>query len=305
MLELPPLDHALLPAGIRARFVPGINGLRCTCWRPASRGSPACCCCTAFPELAYSWRKVMPAAGRGRLPRRRARPARLRPHHRLGRRLRRRPRARSACSTWCATRSGWSPRSGYRTVAAVVGHDFGSPVAAWCALVRPDVFRSRGADERAVRRPARAAVRHGDSAARQRAASDIHAALAALDAAAQALPVVLLDARRRTTTCGTARRACTPSCAPTTTTRAPTGRQNKPLPLAGWTAEELAKMPTYYIMDLDKGMAETVAPDMPSRSRDRRLPVAARQRARRLQPRSTTAPASRAGCSGTAAAPRG
>ena len=31
---------------------------------------------------------------------------------------------------------------GYHSVAAVVGHDFGSPVAAWCALVRPDVFRS-------------------------------------------------------------------------------------------------------------------------------------------------------------------
>jgi pimeloyl-ACP methyl ester carboxylesterase len=31
---------------------------------------------------------------------------------------------------------------GYRSVAAVVGHDFGSPVAAWCALLRPDVFRS-------------------------------------------------------------------------------------------------------------------------------------------------------------------
>jgi pimeloyl-ACP methyl ester carboxylesterase len=31
---------------------------------------------------------------------------------------------------------------GYRQVAAVVGHDAGSPVAAWSALVRPDVFRS-------------------------------------------------------------------------------------------------------------------------------------------------------------------
>ena len=27
-------------------------------------------------------------------------------------------------------------------VAGVVGHDFGSSVAAWCALVRPDIFRS-------------------------------------------------------------------------------------------------------------------------------------------------------------------
>jgi pimeloyl-ACP methyl ester carboxylesterase len=31
---------------------------------------------------------------------------------------------------------------GYCSVAAVIGHDFGSPVAAWCALLRPDVFRS-------------------------------------------------------------------------------------------------------------------------------------------------------------------
>jgi hypothetical protein len=29
-------------------------------------------------------------------------------------------------------------------------------------------------------------------------------------------------------------------------------------------AEELAKMPTYYIMDFDKGMAETVASVMPT-----------------------------------------
>src|SRR5260370_41584426 len=31
---------------------------------------------------------------------------------------------------------------GYRHIDAVLGHDFGSSVAAWCALVRPAVFRS-------------------------------------------------------------------------------------------------------------------------------------------------------------------
>ncbi|CAA7264304.1 unnamed protein product [Cyclocybe aegerita] len=31
---------------------------------------------------------------------------------------------------------------GYTSVEAVVGHDFGSPVAAHCALIRPDVFKS-------------------------------------------------------------------------------------------------------------------------------------------------------------------
>jgi pimeloyl-ACP methyl ester carboxylesterase len=39
---------------------------------------------------------------------------------------------------------------------------------------------------------------------------------------------------------------------------------NKPFPLSSWTADELAKMPTYYIMELDKDMAATVAPEMPS-----------------------------------------
>jgi pimeloyl-ACP methyl ester carboxylesterase len=39
---------------------------------------------------------------------------------------------------------------------------------------------------------------------------------------------------------------------------------NQPFPLKGWTAQELAKMPTYYIMDLAEGMAQTVAREMPS-----------------------------------------
>jgi pimeloyl-ACP methyl ester carboxylesterase len=40
--------------------------------------------------------------------------------------------------------------------------------------------------------------------------------------------------------------------------------ENRPHPLKGWTAEELAKLPRYYIMDLDKNMAETVASHMPA-----------------------------------------
>jgi pimeloyl-ACP methyl ester carboxylesterase len=39
---------------------------------------------------------------------------------------------------------------------------------------------------------------------------------------------------------------------------------NKPYRLTGWTAGELAKLPTYYVMERDKGMAETVAREMPS-----------------------------------------
>ena len=41
-------------------------------------------------------------------------------------------------------------------------------------------------------------------------------------------------------------------------------KQNAPHPLKSWSAGELAKLPAYYVMDLDQGMAETVAPEMPS-----------------------------------------
>jgi pimeloyl-ACP methyl ester carboxylesterase len=39
---------------------------------------------------------------------------------------------------------------------------------------------------------------------------------------------------------------------------------NKPFALKARTAEEMSKIPTYYVMDKDKGMAETVAAEMPS-----------------------------------------
>ena len=41
-------------------------------------------------------------------------------------------------------------------------------------------------------------------------------------------------------------------------------KQNTPFPLKARTATEWAKLPRYYVMDLNKGMAETVAPEMPS-----------------------------------------
>ncbi len=41
-------------------------------------------------------------------------------------------------------------------------------------------------------------------------------------------------------------------------------KQNTPFPLKAKTASEWAKLPRYYVMDLDKNMAETVAPEMPA-----------------------------------------
>jgi pimeloyl-ACP methyl ester carboxylesterase len=43
-------------------------------------------------------------------------------------------------------------------------------------------------------------------------------------------------------------------------------KQNRPAPLAARTAAEWAKLPRYYVMDLNRGMAATVAAEMPSAS---------------------------------------
>src|SRR6202040_1112243 len=132
-----------LPPGIRSRFVDGINGLRMHVLEAGfeTKGRPCVLLLHGFPELAFSWRKVMPvltAAG----------------YHVIA------PDQRGYGRT-----TGWDPSYegglgafrlpklvrdapglvaafGYRTVDAVIGHDFGSSVAAWCALIRPDVFRS-------------------------------------------------------------------------------------------------------------------------------------------------------------------
>ena len=143
MSELSPLSSDVLPAGIRARFVSGINGLRMHILEAGSAapGRPAVLLLHGFPELAYSWRKIMPALaaagyhviapdqrGYGRTTGWSANyDDDLRPFRLLN-------AVRDALGLVAAL--------GYRSVASVVGHDFGASIAAWCALVRPDVFRS-------------------------------------------------------------------------------------------------------------------------------------------------------------------
>ncbi|MGY3464127.1 hypothetical protein ACVW0I_000998 [Bradyrhizobium sp. LM6.11] len=54
-----------LPAGIRSRYVDDINGLRMHVLEAGfeTKGRPCILLLHGFPELAFSWRKVMPALG--------------------------------------------------------------------------------------------------------------------------------------------------------------------------------------------------------------------------------------------------
>ena len=140
-MPLAPLDTRHLPAGVHSRFVDGVNGLRMHVLEAGEQkpGQPLLLLLHGFPELAYCWRKVMvPLAELG--------------YHVVA------PDQRGYGRT-----TGWSPTYdqdlrpysmlnlaldavaltfalGYRRAAAVIGHDFGSPVASWCALTRPDVY---------------------------------------------------------------------------------------------------------------------------------------------------------------------
>src|SRR5215210_3565597 len=63
MTELAPLDSSVLPPGVCSRFVDGVNGLRMHVLEAGESGGgrPLLLLLHGFPELAYSWHKVMPA----------------------------------------------------------------------------------------------------------------------------------------------------------------------------------------------------------------------------------------------------
>jgi pimeloyl-ACP methyl ester carboxylesterase len=151
---------------------------------------------------------------------------------------------------------------GYRSVASVVGHDFGSPVAAYAALIQPDVFRSVALMSAPFGGPPVLPFAT-DGAVKVAAGPDIHAALAALDRPRKhyqwyySTRAADGDMRR----CPQGLHAFLRAYYHHKSADWP---GNRPFPLASWTAGEVAKLPTYYVMERDKTMAETVAAEMPS-----------------------------------------
>src|SRR5580704_16648621 len=61
--KLPPYGNGTLPAGVRSRHIANVNGLTVHILEAGyeTPGRPAVFLMHGFPELAYSWRKVMPA----------------------------------------------------------------------------------------------------------------------------------------------------------------------------------------------------------------------------------------------------
>jgi pimeloyl-ACP methyl ester carboxylesterase len=263
MTELPPLDAAVLPEGVRARFVDGVNGLRVHLLEAGfeTAGRPLLLLLHGFPELAYSWRRIIvPLAEAGFhvvAPDQRGYgrttgwdvdyDGDLAPFRMLN-------LARDALGLVAAL--------GHSSAAAVIGHDFGAGVAAWCALVRPDVFRAVALMSAPFAGPP-ALPENRPAAPSPAGAEDIHADLAALPRPRKHYQWYYSTraANRDMVDCPQGVHDFLRGYFHHKSADWP---DNRPFPLAAWTAEELAKMPTYYIMDLGRTMAETVAAEMPS-----------------------------------------
>jgi pimeloyl-ACP methyl ester carboxylesterase len=248
-----------LPTGIRSQVIENINGLTMHLLEAGDRNHPMVLLLHGFPELAWSWRNVMPAlADAG--------------YHVIA------PDQRGYGRTlgWDADFDGdvasFRPLNlvldalclikalGRQSVHAVVGHDFGSPVAAWCALTRPDVFSRVALMSAPFAGPP--AFPAGPNLANTLAPRDMHTALAALDPprkhyqhyySSRQANVDLLEAPQ-----GLSRflRAYYHA-------KSADFSGNRPHPLATGTAEALAQLPTYYLMNEAESMAETVAVNAP------------------------------------------
>jgi pimeloyl-ACP methyl ester carboxylesterase len=248
----PPLP---LPAGIRERRLDRVNGLRMAVLEAGDPADPAVVLLHGFPELAFSWRAIMPALASAGF-------------HVAA------PDQRGYGRT-----TGWDDRydgdlASFRVlnlvtdllallramaiprVAAIVGHDFGSVVAAWAALIRPDVFP--------------AVILMSAPFAGAPALASAAAAAAALDAGLAAL-----DPPRRHYTHFFAQPGANADMM-----QSPQGLPsflrayfhvksgdflgNAPFTLGAPEPDSYSKLPPYYVMPRSLGMAETVAAAMPS-----------------------------------------
>ena len=260
-----PLNASTLPTGIRSRFVDDVNGIRFHVLEAGYEtvGRPLLLLIHGFPELAYSWRKVMvPLAQAG--------------YHVIAPDVRGYGRSSGSDVQYDDDLRPFSTLNkihdmlalvyalGYRSVAAVIGHDQGSPLAGWCALTRPDVFRSvvmmsspfRGGPEslpfNTANVPAAPVepVRINEDLAKLNPPRKYYMNYYATKPANENIwhpGQGLHDFLRAYYHMKSADWV-----------------QNKPHPLSELSASEWAKLPRYYVMDLDKGMAESVAPEMPS-----------------------------------------
>ena len=137
--KLPPYGNNTLPAGVKPRLVPNVNGLTVNMLEAGTQGRPLVLLLHGFPNLGYSWRKVMPAiADAG--------------YYVIAPDCRGYGRTVGWDRSWDADPTPFLTLNmvrdqialvyalGYRKAELIVGHDQGQLMATYAAIVRPDMF---------------------------------------------------------------------------------------------------------------------------------------------------------------------
>lgn len=263
-----PFGHGILPDGVRSRIIQGVNGLDVHVLEGGHEhaGRPLALLLHGFPDLAYGWRHLIPvlaAAG----------------YHVVA------PDQRGYGRTTGWMNSYDTPLTpfgilnmtrdvlalvsalGYKRTSMLVGHDIGSPVAAYCALARPDVFPSvvlMSAPFPGVPAfPFNTADSDAPKVEHDSQTGNLASALAALD------PPRMYYQDYLSTRQANADLWHPPEGLHTFLrnfyfVKSGAWAGNHPHSLKGKTASELAQMPSYYTMHLGKTMPQNVAPFQPS-----------------------------------------
>ncbi|MFS2163214.1 alpha/beta fold hydrolase [Variovorax sp. Varisp62] len=258
----------LLPLGpgVRARQADNGNGLHMH-WLEAGDASPETPMVVllhGFPELAFSWRHQLLALAQAGF-------------HVVA------PVQRGYGRT-----TGWTanvdtdPRAfrmdnlvrdvlglihvlGKKSVHAVVGHDFGSHVAAWCALIRPDIFRSLAMLATPFTGPPAMPLGAADTPdPRARQLAEALAGLSTLERPRKHYQLYYSGLEANAEMHG-ASQGLREFLRGYYHLKSAEGADKRPAPLPDLSAASLAGLPTYYVMDADLGMADTVARSMAQR----------------------------------------
>jgi len=249
-----------LPEGIRSRYIANNRGLTMHILEAGEEGRPVILLLHGFPELAFSWRYVMPRLAEAG-------------YHVIA------PDQRGYGQTtgWDASYDGdlfgfrmlnlvrdelgLLAALGIRVVDAVVGHDAGAGVAGWCALTRPDVFHSVAMMSAPFGGPPSLPFGTATAEAAPPKRDTFHDDLAALDPPRKHYQWYY-STREANDDMWHAPQGLHDFLRAYYHHKSADWPENRPFPLAAWTAAEAAQMPTYYVMPLHSTMPESVV--MPS-----------------------------------------
>ncbi|KAF7881866.1 uncharacterized protein EAF02_006554 [Botrytis sinoallii] len=152
---------------------------------------------------------------------------------------------------------------GHQNVACVLGHDLGAVVAAWCGVMRPDLFKSVILLSHPFKGPPLLPISNSTSTSTSTPTPDIHTSLSQL-------PTPLKHYKTYYSTAQAASDLSTPlSTLPSFLhgyfyLKSGHWSGNTPHPLKSFTAEELQHLPPYYSMPLHSTMRDIIQTTMQS-----------------------------------------